>query len=286
VSLSSLALGLLMVGAVLHAIWNVLLKLADEKYLAMWWALALGSLGFLPFLIVTPPLPPGMWPYIVASAIFEAAYFAILIAAYERADFSVVYPIARGAAPGLLALWAVLFLHERLSFAGVAGLLVLVLGLMITGSSALWQSGRWSPDPVSIGLALAVAFCISAYSVIDGAAVQVAHPVPYTTATFALTTALLAPLIFRRYGLRATLAAWRGNWPKITVIGFCMPGSYMLALAAYTLAPVSYAGAIREMSIVFAALIGWLWLREGLGLFRIVGAAVIFCGVLIIARAG
>lgn len=279
-------LAMLLTAALFHATWNFLLKQIDDRLPVTWWAMAISSVASLPVLLLSLPLPPRIWIYALSSALFEAAYVVILVSAYRRGDFSVVYPIARGAAPGLLAIWAVLALGETLSAGGVLGLVVLVAGLMLTGSSALWQQERKAASPWSVLLALAVALCISLYSIIDGAAVRVMSPAPYTVLAFGLTTLALTPFVLYSFGPRAILGSWRVHWRRSILIGGLTLGSYMLVLAVYALAPVSYAGAVREVSIVFAALFGWLWLGERFGAVRLAGAAVIVSGVLIVALAG
>ena len=285
--MSLLALGLLLVAAALHAGWNLLLKQAGEQYIVTWWALLAGSACFLPLLLANWPFPAQVWPYVLGSAAFEAAYFVVLVAAYRRGDFSLVYPVARGTAPVFLALWSVLFLDECPSVAGAVGLAVVVLGLFVVGSSAWWGERRLiAPGVKAIGLALLVALCISLYSVIDDAAVRVAHPVPYIAAVFTLTAVALTPVVASRYGWGALAAEWRANWLRIGLIGVLAPAAYMLVVGAYALSPVSYAGAIREVSVVFAALAGWRWFGERFGAIRVLGATLIFCGILLIAVAG
>ena len=192
-----------------------------------------------------------------------------------------------GAAPALLALWSFLLLHETPRTTGVVGLGILLLGLLVVGSSAWWtRKEHATPGATSIVLALLVAFCISAYSVSDGAAVKFTDPAGYTVLETALTALFITPLTFKRYRWAALINEWQAQWPIITLIGVLTIFTYILVLIAYSLAPVSYAGAIREVSVVFAALIGWFWLGEKLGPFRAIGTAVIFVGILVIAVAG
>src|SRR5512137_2422655 len=150
-------LGLLVLSGALHAGWNLLLKTTDKKYVMIWWALVLGALLGLPVLILHWPIPARIWPFAVASALIETVYDAILASAYNREDFSLVYPIARGGAPALLGLWAILFLNERPSPAGIIGLLIITGGLMIVGSSKMWSADKKKiGSVVGIGLACLV----------------------------------------------------------------------------------------------------------------------------------
>ena len=150
----------------MHAGWNLLLKQVPDRYPVTWWALLITALCFMPLLLAGPALPARVWPYVVASAVLEAAYFTILAAAYGRGDFSVVYPIARGTAPAFLALWAILFLQEYPNRIGLAGIAVLVLGLIAIGSSAWWRVRRQTTlRSTGMRLALCIALLISIYSV-------------------------------------------------------------------------------------------------------------------------
>jgi drug/metabolite transporter (DMT)-like permease len=140
--------------------------------------------------------------------------------------------------------------------------------------------------PSGIGAALGVALCISLYSVIDGAAVQLMPAGAYTALVFGLTAAMVTPAVLARYGCRFTVAVWQAHWRKTCAVGIMMLLAYILVLQAYAIARVSYVGALREIRVVLAALAGWLWLKEGFGVMRTVGAGLIFLGMLLIALVG
>jgi len=286
-----LPLALLLLAAVMHASWNLLVKRATERQVFMWWALCVGALCCLPLLLVDGSLPVGVLPFILASAVAEGAYYLSLTRAYHHADFSLVYPMARGAAPVFLLVWSVLLLGDRPRPGGYAGLALLVCGLMLVGSAAwLVRRPALPSAPFSRGplLALGVAFCISIYTAIDGTAVHVpsASPVGYTVAVMGCTAVLLGPPLLAFYGRRALVTELRLNWPRIVVVGVLNIVTYILVLLAYQMSRVSYAGAIREVSVVFGALLGWLVLGERFGTYRLVGAALIFAGIVFIAVAG
>ncbi|HEV2471048.1 MAG TPA: EamA family transporter [Chthonomonadales bacterium] len=285
--MSPLAIGLLLVAAVLHAIWNLLVKRAREKQVMTWLALVTGVVIYLPIVIVQPIDVWRVWPFIICSALVEAIYYIALISAYQHGDFSLVYPMARGTAPALLLIWTTIFLGERPKLTGVLGILLLVLGLVIVGGKA-WWSLRKTASLASNGLAIAlgVAMCISVYTTIDGAAVQRVNPLPYTVIVIALTTAIITPAIVLRYGKVKIIEEWRSNWPRIMLVGAFTLLAYILVLKAYTLTRVSYAGSVREVSVVFAALLGWKLLREEFGAARVIGSICIFSGILVIALAG
>lgn len=284
--MSATVVGLLLLAAALHASWNLLVKQARTKLVFTWWALCAGFIIYSPVLLFGPRLPLRVWPNIVFSTLFEVLYFILLTRGYDRGDFSLVYPIARGTAPALLLLWATFFLGEPLHVGGLIGFAVLVTGLIVVGGGLAWlQRGR-AVSLGGLGTALMVATCISMYSAIDGAAVKVTSPFPYGALIIGLTALGATPVVYARFGRRAMIAELHSNWPRIALVGFLSQTTYSLVLLAFTLARVSYTGAVREVSIVFAALIGWLWLGERFGLMRTVGAAMIVTGILTIAIAG
>jgi drug/metabolite transporter (DMT)-like permease len=283
------AIGLLLVAAFFHSGWNLLVKQAQEKQAFTWWALVIGTLCFSPLLIFYPPFPARIWPYLISSAIAEGTYYTILTRAYDYGDFSLVYPMARGTAPAFLALWAIIFLGERPGTAGYIGLVLIICGLVFVGGKSWWSLRKSTALSTSaVALALSVAVCISIYSVIDGAAVHIhlVNPLSFAVAVIGMSTIFFTPGVFWRYGSQTIVSEWRSNKIWIMCAGIFMLLAYMLALQTYSIAQIDYAGAIREVSIVLAAFIGWRWLGEDFGLPRLVGALLIFSGIVVIAIAG
>jgi drug/metabolite transporter (DMT)-like permease len=288
----ALALTLVLAAAALHAGWNLLLKQVDEKYIVNWWAVLVSTALALPVLLSGGLPDPQAWPYLIASALTEVLYMAALAAAYNLSDFSLVYPIARGAAPAFLALWALLLLDEQLPPLGMLGLALVVAGLMLVGANKLLGRRPAAEAPAQsrlrlqgIALALGIALLISIYSILDGAAVRLTPATPYTVVMLGLTGLLFTPVALRGNGWRKTLQVGRAQWRPILAIGLGGLLAYSLVLNAYAIAQVSYAGAIREVSIVFAALAGWKLLGEPMGRVRVAGSLVIFAGILLIALA-
>ncbi len=281
------ALILVLIAAILHASWNLVLKQARYKQIFLWWSLLIGTLCFAIILAPRLALPLWIWPYALSSAVMEALYMMTLTIAYDIDDFSLVYPIARGAAPVLLVLWTTLFLKEPPSLIGLIGILILVCGLVLVGAGSIWS--RLSHTTISsrgILAALMAATCISIYTTIDGAAVRLVPAAPYTILVLALSALLFAPVVIIRYGSHTLMRELCTNWLRIIPVGIAMLLTYILVLQAYTFSRVSYAGAVREVSVVIGALAGWLWLREGFGIVRTLGALLIFTGILIIAILG
>ena len=280
------AIALIIAAAAMHTAWNLIVKHAHERQIVTWWALVVGSLINLPLLANTT-IPVQVWPYAIASAAVEAAYFMLLIRAYQNGDFSEVYPIARGAAPAFIAVWAMLFLGERPQAAGLVGLALLLIGLIVVGASRLFTERRAININTSLLVTvLAVALCISVYSAIDAGAVRLIRPAAYNVLVLGLTGLFIAPFVVARFGVRSMIREGRANVLRIIAIGVLLLLAYMLVLEAYSMARVSYVGALREISVVIAAFAGWRWLDERFGIVRIAGAVLIFCGIMVVALAG
>src|SRR5574339_833867 len=162
----TLAILLLLSSASLHALWNLLLKRSQEKYIAMGWQVLISGV-FAFFLLLFTGFPPrSMWLFALISMALEADYFILLSRAYNDHDFSLVYPIARGTAPAFLMLWSVLFLHERPTLGGMAGVGIIISGMLIIGATGLVQNRGSRLHLKGIRLALAVALTISLYTLI------------------------------------------------------------------------------------------------------------------------
>ncbi len=281
------ALLLVFTAAIMHTAWNFLVKRVTEKQVFTWWTLIAGWLLYFPLIWIDWPIPPAIWPYAIISALVEAAYFVALVRAYEHGDFSLVYPIARGAAPAMIAVWALLFLGEQPGVWGTAGLTVLIIGLTVVGGAGILTGrGAVKVSAESVPTALFLAFCISVYSAIDAAAVRMMPARSYAALVLVITSIMLAPILYSRYGTRAILAGFRKYPVRIFAVAFVMPVAYILVLNAYKLTKVSYAAAGREVSVIIAALAGWLLMGEEFGPIRTIGAALIFFGIMIIAVSG
>lgn len=280
------AILLLLSGAILHTTWNLLLKKASDKYIASWWMVTTGGMIALFILLFTGLPAPHMWTFAIFSIAAEAVYYVTLSYAYHDNEFSLIYPIARGAAPAFLALWSFLFLREQPTSGGLIGLGFIIAGLLIIGISTLARSRVTHLHFKGVAVAVFLALLISIYSAIDGAAVKNGYATAYVMTMFALVPLPITPFIVRQYG-------WPRLWQELKEQPFRLPLTgllgilaYLLAVWAYSIAPLSYAGAIREVSVVFGALAGWLFLKEKMGVMRVLGAAVIFTGILVISIFG
>lgn len=271
----------------MHAVWNFLLKSAEEKFVAMGWQTILSGILALSIVVFYSGLPPrDMWLFAVISMLLEAVYFILLCIAYKDHDFSLVYPIARGSAPALLVLWTAVFLHEKLTTGGYIGLAMIVTGMVVIGATTLLQSKGEKVHLKGILTALTVALVISLYTFIDGKAVRGGPALPYGLSMFVMVPFITTPYITYHYGWDSFIRVWNKNRNYLLMGGVLGLVAYMLALFAYTFAPLSYSGAIREVSAVIGAFIGWRFLKEQMGGVRVVGSAIVFAGVMVIAIFG
>ncbi len=284
--MSILAIALLFLSASLHTLWNLLLKQSGQKFIVSWWIVTIGATIFMPVLLFSGMPPREIWIFALVSAGLKSAYILFLSVAYKFSDFSLAYPMARGTAPAFLLIWSLLFLRERLTGWGLVGLAMIISGLLLAGVNSLIQNRKNPPNIKGIAAALATAFLISLYTFIDGIAVKRGPALPYGILMFTLIPMWITPYVLRRYGWSQMIAEWKAQPARLLVIGFLWVAAYLVALAAYSFAPISYAGAIREVSVVLGALAGWHFLGEKLGAVRVIGAFVIFAGILTIALFG
>jgi drug/metabolite transporter (DMT)-like permease len=233
----------------------------------------IGGALLLPFALATWDVGAEALPFAAASAALHLVYFALLGLAYTRADLSVVYPLARGSAPVLVLIGAVLILSESPSAVQAIGVLMVATGVMLV------RGFRGDGDRVGELLGLSVGVTIAAYTVIDKQGVSHAAALPYLLIlNWPATIAYCAWMARRRR--RALLAEVR---PIALLIGAGMMGGYALTLGALQLGPASGVAAARETSILIATLLGALFLGERVGPMRAFGAAAIVAGVAAVA---
>jgi uncharacterized membrane protein len=283
---------LVITSAFIHAFWNMLAKKASHKLSFLWWSLIFGfgiySFFFFTFAYDHAPIPSQGFIFILLSAIFHAMYFTSLGVAYDRGDLSLIYPIARSA-PIFVLVAAILFLGESLSLPGILGILIVVFGAYIIGFPTFSLTHFVRPIRLlkdrSYQLAWLTALIISLYSVNDKLGVRYVHPFLYLYLVHMLTCILFSPYVLIRK--KASLfQELRGKKSLIILGGIMIPSSYLLILYAMTVGNVSYIVAVRQLSIVFAVLLGSLLLKEGHGWVRFLASLCIFSGVLLIGSWG
>ncbi|HVE50369.1 MAG TPA: SMR family transporter [Casimicrobiaceae bacterium] len=272
----SLAVTLAVLGAgFLHALWNALLKsAAGDPVLDT--ALVVAGTTFLcvPLLLFVSPPSREAWPFVFASMAVHFVYYLLLGAAYRRGDLSFAYPLMRGVAPLIVTLLGVVFLHERLSAPMLGGIILISAGIL---TIAWFASGRHT---VAAALyALANAAIIAIYTLIDGAGARIAGSAwSYAVWLTCLDGVPYLTWIVWQRGRPAVDYFWLRR-RRAFLAGAASFGAYAIALWAMTRAPVAVVAALREVSVVFAALMGALFLKESFGWRRIAGAIGVAVGV-------
>lgn len=263
-------------GALLHAGWNALVKAGHDKALDNAFIGLGGSLLAVPLVLVAGLPPPAAWPYLALSLVIHIGYYASLSRAYQHGDLSLTYPLMRGTPPLLVAAASGVFADEALSPLAWAGVAAISGGVLLLGlSRAALRS------PPAVGFALANAALIACYTIVDGLGVRVAgHAVQYVAAFFLVNGCLFTAFVFARRGRRAVLAHARQRGLLMLGAAVASGLSYGIALWAMTRAPVAAVAALREVSVLFAALIGAWLLKEGFEARRLLGAAVVVAGVI------
>jgi drug/metabolite transporter (DMT)-like permease len=272
----SLPVTLAVLGAgFLHALWNAMLKsAAGEPMLDTALIVAGASVVCLPLLPFLPLPGRASWPFGAASIVVHFAYYVTLAGAYKRGDLSFAYPLMRGVAPLVVTVLGVLLLDERLRPHALAGI-ALISGGIIT--IAWFASGRHTP--AAAGWALTNAVVIAIYTLIDGAGAR-ASGNAFSYAIWLMCIEgipFVAWIVYRRGRPAAGYLVRR--WRRGVLGGAASIAAYAIALWAMTRAPVAIVAALRECSVVFAALIGTLFLKESLGWRRLVGAVGVAAGV-------
>lgn len=286
--MSALALALVLLAALCHAVWNLAAKRVRTDGYAFVWSYDLGSvllwaplaiislvqsgIGFSPALLLAP----------LVSGVLHIAYQLTLQTGYARADLGVVYPVARGVGPVLSMVVAILVLGERPGWAAALGALVVVGGIVVvaTGRSAAGRHGLRA----GVAWGAATGLAIAAYTLWDSYSVATLElpPVLYFVTSCLWQVVLMTPTLLRRH--RASLPpVLRLHWREIVLVAVLSPLAYILVLEAMRTAPVSLVAPARESSIVVGSLLAWWLFKEPDPLRRMLGAAIVLAGIVLIA---
>jgi drug/metabolite transporter (DMT)-like permease len=289
----ALALGLVLVAALLHALWNLAAKRAggDKRFVllvALLIAALWAPLGIWAGWHAVPLWGGREWGIVAASGLTHLLYFLTLLRGYRVADLTVVYPVARGTGPLLTTLVAVIVLDERLSAFSALGVLAVCGGVfLIAGGPALWRAaaGAAAHERLRRGLAwgAATGVLIAGYSVLDGYAVKVLLISPILIDYFGNLLRIPFTLHIALADRAATRTAWRAQWRAALLVAVTSPLAYVMVLYAVRMAPLSHVAPAREVSMLFAALLGGRLLGEADRGLRIAGAACIAAGVALLS---
>jgi phosphonate utilization associated putative membrane protein len=266
-------------GALLHAGWNALVKSSADKDLDTAVLQLIGCLLAIPLAFVVGLPPAAAWPYLVASVVIHFGYYIALAGAYRHGDLGLTYPLMRGLGPMLVALSSSLVLGERLTALAWAGVLGVSAGVLVLGLSK-----HALERPKAVAFSLSNAVLIALYTVVDALGVRAAvhaegSAIQYVCALFLVHGWPFALMVLHRRGMAVAWPYARVRGPLLAVGALASMGSYGIALWAMTRAPVAVVAALRETSVLFAALLGTWLLKEVFTVRRALGTAVIVAGV-------
>lgn len=272
-----------LVAAALHASWNALLKLRVEPRIAGTLLGIASGVVVLPLIVIFPLPNPASWPFIAATAVIHLVYFQALGIAYETGDLGQVYPLARGSAPLLTAIGAMVFVGEAIGVVGWIGIVVLALGVIALSLKGGRDTTRI--EVRAVGFALLTAATIGAYTIVDGIGVRRSgHVGAYVAWSFLMSALVL--LAYGGYRWRGGLVTtFRSSAPMLLLGSVMSISAYGIALWAMTKAPIALVGALRESSVLIAALIGVVWLGEPLLRLRVMAGALVLAGVVLLRLA-
>ncbi|MGI5125639.1 EamA family transporter [Pseudonocardia sp. CA-107938] len=271
------AVALTLLAALLHAVWNAVAHAVPDRLVGFAMiGTSCAVVGGIGALLLGPP-PAAAWPYVLGSAALHVVYNLLLWAGYQLGEFSQVYPVARGTAPWVVAVIE-LALGRTLPAAQLVGVAVISIGLL----SLAVDGGRVARSTLpALGAAVATGICIAGYTVVDAAAVATT-PVPVYASWLFLLQGAAMPAIALARRKRALFAQ-----PRSAVLaglggGVVSVAAYGLVLVAQTSGATAAVAALRETSIIVGALIGTVFLGERFGRRRVIAAAVVAVGIVLV----
>lgn len=274
-----------LLGAVLHASWNALIKSGRDKQLDTALIHSMGALFALPLVLYVGLPDRAAWPYIAATTVIHLGYYIALAGAYKHGDLGLTYPVMRGTAPLLVALGSHTFVGESISLMAWGGVASICVGVLALGLAPSALHGEEAQRRTALRFALCNAAIIALYTMVDGLGVRASgNALAYVATLFLFDGIPYLLLVMWQRGTNrsAALAYMAGRWKMAAVGTVASLSSYGIALWAMTRAPVATVAALRETSVLFAALIGTVFLGERFGWQRAAGTVVILGGIMLL----
>jgi drug/metabolite transporter (DMT)-like permease len=283
------ALALVVLAGLIHAGWNIAAKKANGDVRFAFFIAAVTVLVWAPVGLALgwqqmQGWSLAAWAMVCASGLIHVGYFIVLLRGYRKADLTVVYPLARGSGPLISSTLAVLLFGEQLSTLGLGGIAAVALGVfLIAGGPGIWRNAHDAQQRARTRLGLwyglLTGLTIASYTVVDGYSVKVLllSPMVMFYISCVVQMVLLLPSVLQDKGLAQQ--HWRSQWKYALIVGAVSPVSYVMVLYALQIAPLSHVAPAREVSMLFAALLGGHLLGEGDRVARLTGAACIGLGV-------
>ena len=264
--------------ALLHALWNIIIKSLNNSLVGIAVKVFFQSIIFFPIIFFVD-LPQGItWFYLLCSSILHSLYFILLGSMYNRGDMTVIYPVARGCAPAFVTLWSLIFLKDSIPLTGIIGILTVSFGLILLRL----ENFKIKMNTKIIKISLFIAFVISVYTFTDGAGVRSAD----AAATYIVWNFFLGGWISIGYVyLKNKRELFELRFKDLifillaTIISF---SAYAIIIWSMKQVPIGFVASMRESSIIFASLIGYLFLKEKIGYIRLISGFVFFLGIYLI----
>lgn len=291
--MSALAISLVLISALFHALRSLFTKESGDKQVFLWLYSIIALLFFFPlfiyFLFDVGITNPAAYAWCAGSGFIHFLYWIFLTRAYKEGDLSHVYPIMRSS-PALVLVVAVLFLGEQVSFQGVCGILLVAAGIYIINMKHISTEELFAPvksivNDRSTQFAFLTLISVAIYSIADKMAVDYIHPILFAFLHLFFGMCYYTPyILFTKKG-GIIRKEWNTGLVRIIMAGVIGITGYSLILIAFTIDRVSYIVSLRQLSVVFAVLMGSFWLNEKHKGIRLAGALIIFSGGFLISMA-
>jgi len=291
--MSALAIALVLISALFHALRSLFTKESGDKQVFLWLYSIIALLFFSPlffyFLLEVGITNPAAYAWCAGSGFIHFLYWIFLTRAYKEGDLSHVYPIMRSS-PALVLVVAVLFLGEQVSFQGVCGILLVAAGVYIINMKRISTEELLAPvksivSDRSTQFAFLTLISVAVYSIADKMAVDYIHPILFAFMHLFFGMCYYTPyILFTKKG-GIIRKEWHTGPVRIIMSGVIGITGYSLILIAFTIDRVSYIVSLRQLSVVFAVLMGSFWLKEKHKGIRLAGAVIIFAGGFLISMA-
>lgn len=268
---------LVLFAALCHASWNAMIRMRGDKFVSITLLVTAAGLMAAPGLFFVPLLPDAAWPFLIVSVFVHVGYNTFLALSYNHGELTKVYPLVRGSAPLTTLAVSFLFLEEAITRNEAIGIVVLAAGIMTLALDQGWRALARSPR--TLAYAAITSVCITAYTLSDGLGARAAgNAHHYVVWLFVLDMLpmLAAVLMLKR---NAFVAAVGTNGMAGLAGGALSLAAYWIVIWAFTVAPIPIVAALRETSILFALLIGALWLGEKVNAIRAASILLVVCGL-------
>ena len=269
---------LVLLAALLHASWNALVKTTNDRLLTIASIHLIAAMAGIGLIFNTSPPNSASYPYIALSTVIHWGYYIFLAGAYRVGDLSQVYPIARGCAPLLVAGAGILLAKEYLTGFALGGISLACFGIVLLSCE---KGLPWKENRKLLIFGFATGLSIALYTVVDGLGVrQSGEPLAYIGWLLMIEGLTFSSFIYllRRQEL---FQHWKLGWSRLVFGGLTSAGAYGIVVYVMNANPMAIVSALREVSVILAAIIGTLVLKESFGKFRLVAAFIITTGIVI-----